>query len=135
MDRIGAEVTVVGTAGAVVRLGIYDDDGSGLPGALVVDAGTIAGTVAAASTITISQAFANAGWRWLAACVQGAAGTRPTMRMVTYVGDAPVSHGSTPGSNIQTSYVQTGVAGALPNPAVPSTSANVLAPRAFLRGA
>ena len=54
--RIGAEVTTGGSAGAVVRLGIWSDTGSGYPGALVLDAGTIDGTSATVQEITISQA-------------------------------------------------------------------------------
>src|SRR5688500_9696138 len=58
LDRIACETTVDGEAGSVVRLGIYADDGNGYPGALVLDAGTVAGDGGAAvKEITISQAL------------------------------------------------------------------------------
>lgn len=74
-DRIGAQVTVAGTAGTVVRLGIYADNGNGTPGALVLDAGTIAGDAVASAEIVISPTL-SAGLYWLVAVSQG--GT-PTM--------------------------------------------------------
>jgi hypothetical protein len=43
LTRLGAEVTTVGEAGSLYRLGIYSDNGSGYPVALLVDADTILG--------------------------------------------------------------------------------------------
>lgn len=54
LDRIGMEITGAGTAGSVLRLGIYDDV-NGVPTNLILDAGTIAADSATAQTIKISQ--------------------------------------------------------------------------------
>jgi hypothetical protein len=64
--------TFAGTA--VVRLGIYNDNG-GVPSTVLVDGGTVSCTAAAtAYTVTISQAV-SAGWYWLAFNMQTAATT------------------------------------------------------------
>jgi len=64
--------TFVGTA--VVRLGIYNDNG-GVPSTVLVDGGTVSCTAATtAYTVTISQAV-TAGWYWLAFNMQTAATT------------------------------------------------------------
>lgn len=62
-DRIGVEVTTA-QAASNLRLGIYSDS-SGVPGARVLDAGTVASATTGAKTITISQAL-SAGLYWLA---------------------------------------------------------------------
>lgn len=53
IDKIGIEVTGAGTAGSVIRLGVYADDGTGKPGALLLDAGTVTGDSNAVKTITL----------------------------------------------------------------------------------
>lgn len=57
LDRIGMEITVIGTVGSLVRLGIYASE-NGLPTTLVLDAGTIAGDSATFQSITINQTLA-----------------------------------------------------------------------------
>lgn len=74
VDRIGAEVTSAGTAGAVVRLGIRNAAVDGLPGTLLLDAGTIDGTSATFQEITISQVLVP-GIYWAVGCTQVAAST------------------------------------------------------------
>lgn len=93
ITRIGAEFSVAGEANSVFRLGIYADDGTGIPGgAAVLDAGSIstgtgnAGTVATGGTpgvyeITVSQAL-TPGLYWVGGAVQGAPSTQPTIRTV-----------------------------------------------------
>lgn len=88
-DRIGAQVTVVGAAGTVVRLGIYADNGNGTPGALIIDAGTIAGDAVASAEVAISKTLAP-GLYWLVAVSQGGA---PTMTCMS--GSNEVGAGST----------------------------------------
>lgn len=63
IDRIGVEITGAGSAGSVVRLGIYDDNNV-IPNNLVLDAGTIAGDSATVQSITINQTL-NPGLYWL----------------------------------------------------------------------
>lgn len=81
---IGFNVTVIGSTGGTVRLGIYADNGSGYPGALVLDAGTVAvATGTGAKTITISQTL-TPGLYWLVAAPQGGT-TQPTITTVAAV--------------------------------------------------
>lgn len=79
IDRIGAEVTVAGSAGAVLRLGIYNDNGNGYPNKLVLDAGTIDATIVGPQEITINTVLP-AGLYWIGAAVQGNPTTVPTLR-------------------------------------------------------
>lgn len=116
--RIGVSVTVVTsvTAGTVIRLGIRADNGAGKPGALILDAGTVAGDAVANPEITISQAIATAGLYWLTATCQIAGATLPTVRMLGTGGMYPVSAGSIVNalSGGLCGYTATGVSGALP---------------------
>lgn len=77
VDRIACAVTTGGSAGAVIRLGIYAD-ASGQPGALLVDAGTVAATTTGGKQITIAKTL-SAGLWWLALVCQGAPVTTPTL--------------------------------------------------------
>lgn len=79
-NRIAVFQGAAGGAGAVVRLGIYSDNGNALPGALLLDAGTYDASSGSSVTkeITISQAIST-GLYWLVAAVQGAAVSRPTL--------------------------------------------------------
>jgi hypothetical protein len=54
LDRIAVEITGAGTAGSVVRLGIYDNSNMS-PNNLILDAGTILGDSATAQTISINE--------------------------------------------------------------------------------
>jgi len=114
LDRIGAEITGAGESGSVLRIGIWNDDGTGYPGALLLDAGTIDGTSATVQVITISQAV-TAGLYWFGAAVQAAPTTQPTVRTVSTVGDA---FGGTAGgsaavpSSATIGFQQTSVSGA-----------------------
>lgn len=117
-DRIATFAIANGTAGAVLRLGIYADDGFCYPGALVVDAGTVAMAAGAPVTkeITISQSL-DAGIYWLAAVIQGVAGTRPTMICSAGTTTATPNLALTASPHVnETAYTQTGISGALPNP-------------------
>jgi hypothetical protein len=84
IDQLAVGVTVVGSAGAVIRLGVRADN-NGAPGTLLVDAGTVDGTATGTPTATLGTPLAlTAGTRvWLTAVVQGAATTRPTVRQNT----------------------------------------------------
>ena len=71
LDRIGVNIMVVGTAGAVFRMGIYASDGTGaVPGSLILDAGTVIADVGTGfKEITISQAL-DAGNYWIGGVTQ-----------------------------------------------------------------
>lgn len=117
LQALVAEVTTVGSAGAVVRLGVYKDDGSGLfPGALVVDAGTIDATVLGNSTITLGTAIPlPPGRYWVGGASQGAPSTAPIMRTVGTSGAVLMPSTTASASNIPTGAAQNGVTGALPS--------------------
>jgi hypothetical protein len=114
-DRISTNCTVA-AASSTVRLGIYADTGSGYPGTLVLDAGTVDTSMTGLKEITISQALAP-GLYWIGGVMQG--GT-PTVRVnsgnVTSV--AGLMWGETlsavMGNNPGCSFEETGVTGALP---------------------
>ena len=113
-DRIGCEVTVPGATSSVVRLGVYADNGEGLPGGLVFEAGTVAGGSKGTKEINISKTLP-AGLYWLVLVGQGG---NPQVRAVSnnILGGAGVSTlalatGATP----RPGYYMIGVSGALPS--------------------
>lgn len=59
-----------GASGGTVRLGIYADAG-GVPGTLILDAGTISGTLSGLQSITISQALTGGTSYWIGGVQQG----------------------------------------------------------------
>ena len=112
VTRIGAEVTGAGTAGAVVRLGIYSSTAAGLPGTLLLDAGTIDGTSATYQEITISQAL-TPGLYWLTACTQVASST---LRVWAAGGAPSVPQSTNPTTNVASGFRDGGNnTGALPS--------------------
>lgn len=94
----------------MVRLGIYADDGTGVPtGAPILDAGTIstgsgdAGNVATGGTpgvyeITVSTTL-QPGLYWIGGGAQGVGGSGPTMRVVTTPFVAPIPMAAKPTAN------------------------------------
>ena len=121
IDRISLGVAVAGTAGGKVRIGIYNDT-DGIPSTLLLDAGTINGDSATYQEITVSQALSAGTLYWVAVVWQ-----------VQIVG-AGVLRASAPGSGSEwvgqnannsdprvSTYLQSGVTGAL-GAATPSTT-------------
>jgi collagen type VII alpha len=81
INEIAIEVTAVASAGGVVRLGLYADDTTGYPGALVDDYGTVdTAASVGAKAITISRALSAGTLYWLACAEQGAPATGVTLR-------------------------------------------------------
>lgn len=76
-DRIAAGIKIAGSSGSVLRLGIWNND-AGMPGTLVLDAGTVSGEATGAAVITISQALSQ-GLFWVGVATQGAPATDPTL--------------------------------------------------------
>lgn len=111
LDRIGIEVTVGGTTGNVVRLGIYDTQ-NGLPTNLVLDAGTIDGTVVATPEIVINKPLAP-GLYWLCAVSQN--GVAGDVRALGAASVPYVAHTANPGATNYRSYRVDAVNGALPS--------------------
>lgn len=79
ITALGIEVTTVGNAGAVLRLGVYADSG-GQPGTLLVDGGTVAADTTGVKTLAITPLALPVGFVYLAACPQNAATTVPSTR-------------------------------------------------------
>lgn len=79
--RIGCEVTVAGTAGTLIRLGIRSSSNH-VPGAVLGQA-TVSGAAVATVEATVSIAVPSDGLYWLTATAQSTGGTLPTVRATT----------------------------------------------------
>ena len=113
LTTLNFEVTA-NIATAVVRLGIYGSDSTGLPtGAALADYGTVAAATTGTKTLAVSTAL-RAGLYWVAAVGQTAA---PTLRFCAgqspWVASATFPAGSGVGWN--NGFSQAGVSGALPS--------------------
>lgn len=108
-DRIAVEVTTL-AAGASARLGIYNDDGAGYPGSLVLDAGTVSVATTGVKAITIDLKLAK-GLYWCALVSDGAPTVRGVVALLTPIG---VLSGG--GGGWQTGYYKAQTYGALPDP-------------------
>jgi hypothetical protein len=113
LDRLGCEVTVGGGANAVTRLALASDDGTGKPGALLVDGGTAVTTGTGDKNVTINQAVP-AGLHWLGAVNQGAAAPPATLRLVGSDG-LQFIYSAQPGTRVGLGWIETGVTGAVPS--------------------
>ena len=138
-SKIGAEVTAAGDSGSVLRIGIYADDGTGYPGALVLDAGTIAGDAIAVAEIATSFTL-TPGLYWVGAVVQGVTTTQPTVRTIAMDlgGEMPLTGGTIPAAAAipVVGFVGFSMTGALPAAwptATPNTSGT--AARVFVKTA
>lgn len=109
-DRIACEVTTGGSAGAVMRLGIYNS-GGGVPTTVLLDAGTVAATTTGAKEITISQTLAR-GVYFLAAAAQINTGVACRIKEEAVPG---LAHFSVTSPSTQLAgYFQDSVSGAFP---------------------
>lgn len=116
IDRLGMEVSTAGDAGSKVRLGIYADDGTLRPGALVLDAGTINGDSNTRQDITVSATLQR-GWYWFAAANQIVTTVTPVWRTLSIVAEVmPLDATTTqPASSAGVfGFTIAGVTGALP---------------------
>lgn len=127
-DRIGCRINTVGSAGAVVRLGIYSADANNKPSTLVLDAGTVAGDATTGfKEITISHTQASAGLVFLAGVTQTAAVTMMTADAIGYSGLFPIPNSAGFGASGLTEWswnVNGGVTGALPSTPTVSKNSN-----------
>jgi hypothetical protein len=129
VDRIGLNISA-GVSGSTVRLGIYGDTG-GLPGTLLVDAGTINSASTGYMEISISTAL-TVGRVWLCAVMQG--GASPVTAVAVrfpFAGPAPTSgYSGTSGGGLA---LTTGPSGALPSTASTPNDIRSTPPRVMLR--
>lgn len=134
LSRIGADVTSAGDSGSKYRLGIYADNGSGYPGTLVLDAGTIAGDSNTVQEITISQAL-DPGMYWIGGVVQVVTVTQPTIRVINAVTMPYVALGTSAptAGQVHVGYQQGSVTGALPPVFTSTVSGATPVPRIFVK--
>lgn len=132
IDQLAASVTTVGSAGSVVRLGIYSISFSaGVPQAtLLVDAGTISGTAVAVATKTLGTPLVvDAGTLlWLVAVGQGSPVTQPNMACGGHYNSGMGSTTAAGAMGLVINYTNdvTTVSGALPStPNMASTTGSV----------
>lgn len=133
ITEILGEVTV-GAASSFIRMGIYRDNGSGYPGALVTgsDSGQIDASAAALKPFTYgTPVVLSAGTYWVGGVNQG--GT-PTVR--SSAGNNPsIAAGSqaTAMQSTQFAYFQGGVTGALPSTFTTTLVSSTIAHRVALK--
>lgn len=133
-DRIGVNITVAAGASGVLRMGIYAD-GGGVPGALIVDAGTVSATATGTVEITIAQTL-DPGLYWLALVEQGSAtgGTVTAYSAAAIPTSAWSQVATTPPTSLGFTHpYKASVSGALPNPFGALTSATSTPPMVCLR--
>lgn len=121
ISSVSIDITVVGSAGSVVRLGLYDSAPVTFkPNNLVIDFGTVIGTGLNVVTKTPATPLQlPPGLYWQAVVGQGAPVTQPTLR--ASLDSTPlVRPVALPASGANANFVAynvTGVTGALPTPA------------------
>lgn len=62
VDRIAVEVATSASANGLVRLGIYSPNSKGLPGQLIVDAGTVDGSIVGVKQAVINHTLTGLVW-------------------------------------------------------------------------
>lgn len=132
--RIGAEVTVIGDVGSKLRLGIYADNGNIYPGALRLDAGTIAGDSVAVQEIVISLLL-EPGVYWLAGALQDVTVIQPTVRTTNEFPFAPISNAADMSSDMLGVRIDDIGNGALPTPWSSTVRPSTVITRVFVRAA
>lgn len=137
-DRIVVEMTSVGEAGSVVRLGIYGaDQETGIPlqANPILDAGTVqTATVTGAKEINITQALP-AGLVWLAAVNQLCPTTPATLRTTSPYGQPLTANTIAAFMGSGGVWVKAGVTGALPAWNLTSAAAQTQVAKMYLRKA
>lgn len=127
-DRIGLEVTGA-VASTTIRLGIYASNANGLPGALVLSAGSVDASTTGAKEITISQAL-DPGLYWVACVPQGG---QPTVRATD--GRTPYIPYVAIANQNYAAMGQGSVSGALPDPYSSSAGSTNGCPKIMMRAA
>jgi hypothetical protein len=134
ITKIGLELTAAGAVGTVIRLGIYRIDLSTGAATLVIDAGTIDGTVLGYAELGVSAPVTQGDTLILVACRQGGSATAPTVRSNSgsdpFWGDSNATTvGATPIVGVQTN----GVSGAFPTSFAPASLGSPASPRVLVK--
>lgn len=115
VDALGTNLNPAGSAGSVIRLGIYRAGTDGLPNQLVVDGGTADSASAGNKQVTFTATALSVGLYWLVIAPQGAAATRPTLRVINSPNYGNNLFGNTSlGDATTLGFSVTGYTGALP---------------------
>lgn len=133
LNSLGLRVTV-SAAATTIRLGLYADDGTGYPGALMVDAGTVDATGNGDKTIAISQVL-TPGLYWLGSAAQGGSPQTVAITNLAVLGMpfGSVAAGSAFDGNPAVAFSQPGVTGALPSTFTATQTVNNIAARVFAK--
>lgn len=130
LDRMGIRVAAV-AASSVVRLGIYADDGSGYPGALVLDAGTLDSSVGTGHReITVNQVL-TPGLYWIGCVSQGGGPTLGRADVSPFVTGSTVDPVTSTGDWI--GYSSLSITGALPGTFTTTVTPIAVCPRVYIR--
>ncbi len=114
IDQLAIEVTTIGGAGSVHRIGVYADNGSFYPGAVLFDSGPLAtdvlGVAAVAAPMTLPPIC------WVGAVQQGAPAPGATLRSLTGAGGYELRglDFASIAAQSATGYSTVGTTGALP---------------------
>ena len=128
VTEIGIEVTTAGSASTVIRLGIYGES-SGVPGNLIVDAGTVTADSNAVKAITISQTLAP-GWYFLCCFSDSTA----TVRCATIAARNNIFGMASSSAALTTMYIRALAYTTLPASfGSPTAATSVTPPRVWLR--
>lgn len=116
VTQLGMWVITAGTATAVVRLGVYADNGTGTyPGTLIVDGGVTTADISTTGfkSCTAFSAVDIGGIVWAGGVVQVAAIGAGQFHALS-AGSRGIAIATIPNGNVTQSYTNTGVSGALP---------------------
>lgn len=113
LTGMGIDITIASEAGGLVRHGIYADSG-GMPGAKIIDAGTVDATVLGFNPVTFAQAV-QPDWYWLVTSAQVVATTRPTVRVFQQGGWNRIGDTTGGSATAKAGYYMDGITGAFPD--------------------
>jgi len=123
IDRVGVDVTTVGSAGSVMRFGLYTN-ATDRPGTLINDAGTVdTATSTGINQLTVAWSNLNDGIYWIVTVPQGAIPTvRFTSTNTPLVGWGPFNVGANNAPDRWQVFQTASVSGALTSTFTTNTS-------------
>lgn len=139
ISQLGAEITVAGEAGSVLRLGVYTNTrnaGRPYPGSLLAEGATqVDGTSATVQEVVLTGNLTlQPGLYWCGGVVQAAPTTQPTVRIISLAGILGlVSTGAPSAAGQLLGYSQSAVSGALPATFTSTLSSIGASPRLHFR--
>lgn len=131
IDQIGTEIVTAGNAGAVMRLGIFED-AQGFPGDPIADVTVAADAIATPMATLGTPLTLLPGWYHFGGVPQNAATTAPFVRSTVNSSDDYLVLGTAVTTTAPVGYSKGGISGALANFGTSVSNTNV-APRLWLR--